>query len=961
MKKIFSKLRSNGSSREESDGGTITNVIEDEDDAILDERISDLKRRIEESNKRLQFLQEKAQLYEFHQKLMKSADNALTSSSAKSRSFSGKHVSKHRRINSTATGPQRKRDPAHRTVSHMSLFTSATAAAAAAAPPSQNVTTSRLPFEPPKDTAPDTNNTEDILSKLEEIKREKNKSKNRCEEPEKKSPVAVKKGKKVQVNSSSPLSSSASSSSGSSSSSSSSSSGSKASVRARKGTTAIFEEDRNELDFGDLSDIKIGKKGNYDAKIKGKKAIKSKGKGNVVTLNFGDLSGISLDGLQAPKAVPASSSAGKSSNNLDFGDLSGLNFEPSPSPSIPTKKPVKREKSKSPSLPLSSSLSSSSSSASFKESKSPQSSASSTSSSSHSSSSSSINSSSSGKSMSTSSLTSSGYISSSSSSSTSSSSSSISSGASSSSSEAISISSSQSRSRSSSSEEREGKGEEMEGGEAGLRHQKRHANNGRRHHHRHTESKSGTTNVNDLLAQLDEKSRASKPDLGDLSSINLDDISMPPEPAKTALPARKKGKQKGSDVRAKGNNSEKVNAGDDEYEVAVVDTPESSTGVSMESEDGAHKSKRSFFDLSILDTLAKLSRRKKEEKRKRKIEKKKKEKEKEEKEEEKERDSPIKTKSKLKSSLSSSPEKEKEKEKEKTKEREKEKDKIPAVLHYGVSEDANVAGLHRGKKKTTFTKGKGILSAKAHDLMDDAHITITPFFGDASQALFGVFDGYAGPEAARAACKHFPLVLRSALRRGALRSPARGIKATTWRSIYKKTDERLEGCECVGTTCTTVFCWAKGAARYLQAANVGDSLAFLCRAGKAVPLTVEHKVTNPSERKRLREINPEITDKATRVNGIAVSRCLGSSFVKMDDKSGIVCTPDVSEVFKIGTEDSFVIVASDGLWDVMSGQEACNMVRDMNEANAMSKKLIKAALKKKKCMDNVTVIVILLK
>ena len=951
MKKIFSKLRSNGSSKEESDGGSISNVTEDEDDSILDERISELKRRIEESNKRLQFLQEKAQLYEFHQKLMKSADNALTTSSANSRSFSGKRVSKHRRINSTATGPQRRRDITHRTVSHMSLF------CGAATP--QNVNTARLSFEPPKDTAPDAGNTEDILSKLEEIKRERNKNKNKCDEIEKKT-VLTKKGKKIQGNSSSPLSSQ----SQSSSSSSSSSSDSMASVRARKGTTAIFEEDRGELDFGDLSDIKISKKANCEIKIKSRKtANKNKGKGNAIPLNFGDLSGISLDGLQAPKAVPAASSTTKSSNNLDFGDLSGLNFEPSPSPSIVTKKPVKKERarspsSKSPSLPLSSSLSSSSASSSSSSSppsapgKEPKSSSSASDSSS---------SSPSGKSMSTSSLTSSEYISSSSSSS-----SSISSGASSSasSSGAISISSSQSQpsssaATSSSSSSSSAAEEEVNGGGEGqLRHQKRHTGTGRshRHRHRHTESKSGTTNINDLLAQLDEKSKASKPDLGDLSSINLDDISMPPEPTKPALP-RKKGKQKGTDARAK-NNSEKVSAAgrdaadDDninECEAAVADTPES--------EEGAHKGKRGFFDLSILDTLAKLSRRKKEEQRKRKIEKKKKEKVKrkeKEKTKEKGKETPIKTKSQLKSS---SPEKEKIKEKEK----EKEKEKMPAVLHYGVSEDANVAGLRRGKKKTTFNKGKGILSAKAHDLMDDAHIAITPFFGDASQALFGVFDGYAGPEAACAACKHLPLVLRSALRRGALRSPARGIKPTTWRSIYKKTDERLEGCECVGTTCTTVFCWAKGAARYLQAANVGDSLAFLCRAGKAVPLTVEHKVTNPSERKRLREVNPEITDKATRVNGIAVSRCLGSSFVKMDEKSGIVCTPDVSEVFKIGPEDSFAVVASDGLWDVMSGQEACNMIKDMNDAPAMSKKLIKAALKKKKCMDNVTVIVILLK
>ena len=108
-------------------------------------------------------------------------------------------------------------------------------------------------------------------------------------------------------------------------------------------------------------------------------------------------------------------------------------------------------------------------------------------------------------------------------------------------------------------------------------------------------------------------------------------------------------------------------------------------------------------------------------------------------------------------------------------EKPREKESMPVVLGCGVSEDVNAAGLRRGKKKPTFnSRAKGSSGAKAQDLMDDANVAITPFFGNAAQALFGVFDGYAGPEVVRATCKHLPLVLRSALRRGALRSPARG-------------------------------------------------------------------------------------------------------------------------------------------------------------------------------------------
>ena len=125
--------------------------------------------------------------------------------------------------------------------------------------------------------------------------------------------------------------------------------------------------------------------------------------------------------------------------------------------------------------------------------------------------------------------------------------------------------------------------------------------------------------MSDLLAQLDEKSRrADKLDLGDLSGINLDDISVPPEPAKPVSP-RRRPKKKAGDAKAK-SAGEKASAngkaeddGNDgnECEADAADAAEGRNGAGPENEEASHKRKRSFLDLSILDTLAKLSRRKK--------------------------------------------------------------------------------------------------------------------------------------------------------------------------------------------------------------------------------------------------------------------------------------------------------------------------------------------------------------
>lgn len=53
----------------------------------------------------------------------------------------------------------------------------------------------------------------------------------------------------------------------------------------------------------------------------------------------------------------------------------------------------------------------------------------------------------------------------------------------------------------------------------------------------------------------------------------------------------------------------------------------------------------------------------------------------------------------------------------------------------------------------------------------------------------------------------------------------------------------------------------------MQAANVGDSSAYLCRNGEAIPLTVDHKVTNLDEQERLKQSGVEVHEGMTRIHG----------------------------------------------------------------------------------------------
>jgi len=272
----------------------------------------------------------------------------------------------------------------------------------------------------------------------------------------------------------------------------------------------------------------------------------------------------------------------------------------------------------------------------------------------------------------------------------------------------------------------------------------------------------------------------------------------------------------------------------------------------------------------------------------------------------------------------------------------------PLVLDHYEAEDTNVAGLRRGKKKTNLT-GKGA----PRFAMEDAHAAVFPFNHSVKQAFFGVFDGFAGRDCAEDATKALPKALADNIDAVGLSADLSAI----WPKVFADADEALRKHEYIGCTCTSVLVWEFEGERYVQSANVGDSNVYLFRGDKAIMLNTEHKVTSAEERKRIQAMGIEMTPAQTRINGVAVARALGTHFIK-DEKLGIVSTPSVSAVYKIQPDDHFLVIASDGLWDIISGQAACEMVRDLPDASAMATTLLKHAVKCTKCVDNVTVVVI---
>ena len=148
-----------------------------------------------------------------------------------------------------------------------------------------------------------------------------------------------------------------------------------------------------------------------------------------------------------------------------------------------------------------------------------------------------------------------------------------------------------------------------------------------------------------------------------------------------------------------------------------------------------------------------------------------------------------------------------------------------------------------------------------------------------------------------------------------------------------------------GTTSNVLYFKAKS----LWVACSGDSRAVMgtIKGGKcvAVDLSMDHKPDLPLERKRIEAAGGVVSAAGPRglppsrvwVNGrvgLAMSRSLGDGEAKLH---GVIPDPEIKE-FTLnpaegkGDGDKFVIAASDGIWEFISSQQACDVV--MRHSNA---------------------------
>jgi protein phosphatase PTC1 len=223
--------------------------------------------------------------------------------------------------------------------------------------------------------------------------------------------------------------------------------------------------------------------------------------------------------------------------------------------------------------------------------------------------------------------------------------------------------------------------------------------------------------------------------------------------------------------------------------------------------------------------------------------------------------------------------------------------------------------------------------------MEDRHVLeVRPGVG-----LFGgVYDGHGGTEAAE--------ILAASLHEAFFAALDAGMQPLeAFRQAYRSVEARLQEVES-GATAATVFLRRDE----LSFAHVGDAEILLVRAGP-IALTRPHRVDDPTEQSRILRAGGEISGGyvVRGLRGLMPTRSFGDSYFR---PVGVMALPTVGER-RLGSGDRFLVVACDGLFDVLGGVEIAQVL--LKSAGAREGgELLRDEVLARGGTDNLTMVVI---
>lgn len=218
----------------------------------------------------------------------------------------------------------------------------------------------------------------------------------------------------------------------------------------------------------------------------------------------------------------------------------------------------------------------------------------------------------------------------------------------------------------------------------------------------------------------------------------------------------------------------------------------------------------------------------------------------------------------------------------------------------------------------------------------DRGCAVYPYNGQKNEALFIVLDGHGehGDKVSEFVMRQIVVSLEkdSKLNEDPINALKSAFVMTNTALLVTQIQYMTSGCTCVAVYCKD---------NTLYVANAGDSRAVMACEGAdgtytAKDLSRDHKPDDADEMERILKwggyvcpppepglsarvyLDPDFT-----MIGLAMARSIGDHAVKA---VGVIPEPEV-KTFEIESQDRFIIMASDGVWEFITSQEAVDIVQ----------------------------------
>ena len=217
--------------------------------------------------------------------------------------------------------------------------------------------------------------------------------------------------------------------------------------------------------------------------------------------------------------------------------------------------------------------------------------------------------------------------------------------------------------------------------------------------------------------------------------------------------------------------------------------------------------------------------------------------------------------------------------------------------------------------------GKGEGTAGRRDFMEDVVFEHEWVSEKCGARLFGILDGHGGVSCAKFIAKHLPGEIEKRIL-SSQQSDIAGCLKQAFEDAQERFLQEKESEDRSGACCTVAIILES----HLWVAWCGDCSCVVLRSDSEECLTKDHNPGRSDEEERIKSAGGTVSvtaDGKKRVGGrLAVSRSFGDEGV-----CGMTAIPDIVHI-PLRTMDEELVLATDGVWDVMSPSDVRKSLSD---------------------------------